>query len=1224
MDLLCDRFEAEWSSDDRPSIRDFVNEIPEADRDELLRVLLPVELELRLSAGEQPTINTYQEELPEYSKTISDICLAAGIGSRPFEVADTSEVASAGERTVNVSLQHSTSDKTEAAAETPGKPFPELADGRYRIGRLLGQGAMGSVYLADDRQLNRAVALKVPQAQALANEVALSRFYREARAAAQLRHPGICPVYDLGESDGTHFISMAWIEGQTLGELLESGQQLEPCGIANLILKLSRALAEAHRHGVVHRDLKPANIMIDPSGEPVITDFGLAQLAIGSDDAEVTRENVIIGSPAYMSPEQAAARHDEVGPASDVYSLGVILYRLLTRRLPYEGSTLEVLAEKLVRAPPAPSELNVDVDPELESLCLKMIESRVEDRYSRMDDVEADLISILERLDPPARPADDSFQRSATSTPPRATAWARWGAAFAAVVATAIVIFVQTDRGTIKIVSADPIIEVSIKLNGEVIDGFRVEQQDGATSYFSGNYKIEITGANADGFAIDKNEFTLTRNQDVVVSITRDQKQLVSTRTTAPLGQGLAATWALERGGSLEIEIDGETVTIASGHKLPETPFLVTGIDLGDCRSIQDDDLARLRPLVSLERLNLERTEITDNGLAHLRDLANLQRLDVAYTVISNKGLATLVSLKNLAHLDLASTKISDSGILHLQQLPRLNFLHLSFTRISNEGLKSLGRITRLTGTDLSNTDCSDDGIVHLKELANLQNLTIGGPGFSDAVVEHLRAFPRLTNLALFNMSLSNRGLERLAAICPQLHGLTLSETEITDLGLQYFKLFKNLTGLVSLRNTSVTDAAVDDLRSLPDQGAIVLSETGFTQKGIDELHQALPHREITWDGGTIKPNKQQPAAQPAVTRIDPDRRVAEWVLAQGGELHIECSDRRRINVSRDDKLPAEHLWIVHLSLYQQKSLPPKIPLSGLKRLEMLNLAETGIGDDRFQQITDLPWLSQFSLEGAGLSDESLKHLQRFPRLTRLTINRNQFSDHGLAYLRSLPALTGLHVSGSTNDEIVVLSSLTQLKKLELVVRKYVNVLDSLKELKNLETLRIDDGQSLTWDAIATLAEIPGLNELVLNHTATLASDSKGIQRLSAFTQLRILGFLRMEFADPTLQRLPALPNLENLILYHNNLVNDSVKNLDRFSKLKVLSLKDNAAIDDRALEHLEEIRNLAELDVTGTKVTVTGVEALSKSLPLCRISYGDSASPTIIEPSNADRVADE
>jgi serine/threonine protein kinase/formylglycine-generating enzyme required for sulfatase activity len=267
--------------------------------------------------------------------------------------------------------------------------------GRYRILRALGKGAMGTVYLAEDTHIERQVALKSPHFTEDPTGNQTERFFREARSAGNLRHPNICPIYDFGQIDGKHFITMAYIEGRPLSALIQPGKPQSERKILIAIRKLALALQAAHDKGIVHRDLKPANIMVDTSGEPIIMDFGLARQASQGDDIRLTQTGNILGTPAFMSPEQVDGDPEKIGPPTDQYSLGVILYELLTGQLPFQGSVMSVMAQILGKQPPRPSQLSPQMDPRVETVCLKMMAKTPSERFASLKTVAEELTTIL-------------------------------------------------------------------------------------------------------------------------------------------------------------------------------------------------------------------------------------------------------------------------------------------------------------------------------------------------------------------------------------------------------------------------------------------------------------------------------------------------------------------------------------------------------------------------------------------------------------------------------------------------------------------------------------------------------------------------------------------------------------------------------------------------------------------------------------------------------------
>jgi tRNA A-37 threonylcarbamoyl transferase component Bud32/predicted secreted protein len=263
----------------------------------------------------------------------------------------------------------------------------------YELLEVIAHGGMGIVYKARQVQANRTVALKMILVGQLASAEDITRFKTEASAAATLDHPNVVPVFEVGEHEGRHFYSMGLVEGQTLSELLQGGP-LAPKEAARLMRQVAQAVAHAHAKGIIHRDLKPQNVLLSQDGSPRVADFGLAkQVSAGGD---LTATGQVLGTPNFMSPEQARGAQAQIGPLSDVYSMGAMLYCLLTGRPPFQAANLiETLRQVATQEPVSPRLLNAAVDLDLETITLKCLEKEPAKRYATAMEFADDLDSFL-------------------------------------------------------------------------------------------------------------------------------------------------------------------------------------------------------------------------------------------------------------------------------------------------------------------------------------------------------------------------------------------------------------------------------------------------------------------------------------------------------------------------------------------------------------------------------------------------------------------------------------------------------------------------------------------------------------------------------------------------------------------------------------------------------------------------------------------------------------
>jgi serine/threonine protein kinase len=847
IDSVCDRFEADWKAGRRQPVETYLTDVKPADREALQAALLAVQEELA-------------KQVPSAETSLSQ-------------------------------------DSVRTGAYQPGSD--DIIGGRlgrFEILALLGQGAFGKVYKARDPQLERDVAIKVPKLEAFGGQFDLNRFLREAKSAAAIQHPNICPVHEVGSEGGQPYIVMALVPGKSLAEYLKGRDKPLPQKQAALIVrKLALALHAAHEKRVVHRDLKPANILFDPERKDVvITDFGLAIRASG--DARQTHSGVLLGTPAYMSPEQARGDVKNVGPASDIFALGVILYEMLTGRRPFEGSLGEVLGQVQHVEPPSVRSLNPAIDERLDAVCRQAMAKAPSERFASMKALAAALEAYLKdhataptpskQTDAPEpeqsvglaqilgalsadRRAETEAAVEAAVHKSRIPLWKLLAPAglLGVLLTLGIIFFARTPTATV-------MIHIDVDLNDKTLsfflDGKAIAADDlkAPIELKVGNHELLVKRGEE---VVRRFTFTVSRDAGPRIELREEKPEPPPKQAPPPAtpkdADRAAAEWVLGLGGSVQIGQEGKAPwEVTRLADLPSSPFHVQRVGLGG-RPIKDADFKPLEGLQRLVGINLLDAPATDRALESLAKVPRLEWLQLDGTQVTDEGVKHLAQLQRLQTLHLNRTAVTGTGFAGWRG-SAVRTLHVD-DNVTDAGVKEIAGLTELRELSVSGWHLTEDGVKWLRSL-KLEYLSVSAPPATDKIVEPLVEMKQLTHLGLGAGRLTDEGLKRLSAM-RQLKFLGLGGTAITseglahlrpmpltalsfwprtpqisDAGLKHLQELKTLRSL-NLTGTSVTDAGIPELARMTWLTHIHLNETKVTAAGLRQLQQALP-------GCTIEP----------------------------------------------------------------------------------------------------------------------------------------------------------------------------------------------------------------------------------------------------------------------------------------------------------------------------------------------------------------------------------
>jgi serine/threonine protein kinase/Leucine-rich repeat (LRR) protein len=1042
----------------------------------------------------------------------------------------------------SISTLPGNSDSSEPA---PPRRIVPRSVAHYQVVGELGSGAFGTVYRALDTKLQREVALKVPTPRSMSSQVARERFLREARAAAQLNHPNICPIYEVGQADGVPFYSMALVRGGSLRKVMQKGRSLPERTVCVLVRKLALALAEAHRVGIVHRDLKPENVLIDEKGQPIIGDFGLAK-DFHRHQESLTQDGAVVGTPAYMSPEQL--RGQEATIASDIFSLGVIFYELLCGRRPFEGFGSDML-NRIARSdvvPPSPCVYRNDLSAEAAAICLRCLDKDVSRRFGSMDELAAQLRSLI-TIDgataiastPGPGAADarlealvSSLEATESTIRKRSISTSMWMSSLAVttlVILLGVFALFRSEYGQVRfqlnLDVSDP--SIAVLIDGKTIP---VRELQGEIELPLGEHELIVYRA---GKEIQRLSFQVGRGTTTV----RDSVGPIPDEPTNP--DAAIVDQLLERGALLTL-IDGSDSAI----HLPS-------LDASTVPSLRSNSW-RLTQVAFPED-----TLPDDQVIGLLVDAAHLQRLDIANaSAMTGASLQELASLKHFGELRLGRWK---STLDALSSWNSLRSLQLDQITCDASELQRLGSLSQLERLSIQNSPIGVEVLPN--QLApRLKVLDAAGTPTSDAAGAWIQSHADLVELDLSRTQISG-DLLTSDDLPKSLERMILRETELTDADLG---ALPPLTGLTHLDVTATYVTADGASRSMSQRPGLTIVRSEPEYRSLS----AEVGRLVTAIGGQVQFEVRDPTDQaPRTNQVD-DPVLVSAVVA--GTLE-----------------PLQRLW----------------PLLGrTTSLRSLDLSNAPIGDGQLASLRFLDRLESLVLAGTNVSDHGLSQLRELRSLQSLDARQTDIGGAGLNELQTLSLRRLLlGIPRHTTIDLTSIHQLDKLRHLELSEIPLKALLDGLaKPLSGLEGLAC---ARASGDDLAKLVSWESLVELKLAGSSLRDED---LDILSRLANLSALDLSHTGINGETLSKLHGLP-LRLLKLNGNPLTGGGVLNLPGFRQLEELELRGTAA-DNASLAALSRIKSLKRLDVTDAWTTPTTRAKFRSFRPDCELLPQDPA----------------